>query len=73
MVFFFMPVKFSCDYIFSLVENVVFVSLRAPLSVDLESKHLARDMERLIQGTTLTVSNKGSCWYEHYYFFCGAL
>ncbi|XP_016397988.1 ribosomal L1 domain-containing protein 1 [Sinocyclocheilus rhinocerous] len=34
---------------------------KAPLSVDLESKHLARDMERLIQGTTLTVSNKGSC------------
>uniref|UniRef100_A0A8C1BFM5 Ribosomal L1 domain-containing protein 1 n=2 Tax=Cyprinus carpio TaxID=7962 RepID=A0A8C1BFM5_CYPCA len=34
---------------------------KAPLSVDLESKHLARDMERLIQGTSLTVSNKGSC------------
>uniref|UniRef100_A0A8C1QB57 Ribosomal L1 domain-containing protein 1 n=1 Tax=Cyprinus carpio TaxID=7962 RepID=A0A8C1QB57_CYPCA len=34
---------------------------KAPLSVDLESKHLARDMERLIHGTTLTVSNKGSC------------
>ncbi|NP_001313639.1 ribosomal L1 domain-containing protein 1 [Danio rerio] len=34
---------------------------KAPLSVDLESKHLARDMERLIQGTTLTVSTKGPC------------
>ncbi|XP_067285481.1 ribosomal L1 domain-containing protein 1 [Pseudorasbora parva] len=34
---------------------------KAPLSVDLESKHLARDMERLIHGTTLCVSNKGSC------------
>ncbi|XP_026078267.1 ribosomal L1 domain-containing protein 1-like [Carassius auratus] len=34
---------------------------KVPLSVDLESKHLARDMERLIHGTTLTVSNKGSC------------
>uniref|UniRef100_A0A671LMM0 Ribosomal L1 domain-containing protein 1 n=1 Tax=Sinocyclocheilus anshuiensis TaxID=1608454 RepID=A0A671LMM0_9TELE len=43
---------------------------KAPLSVDLESKHLARDMERLIQGTTLTVSNKGSCWYEPYFFCC---
>ncbi|XP_016343768.1 ribosomal L1 domain-containing protein 1 [Sinocyclocheilus anshuiensis] len=34
---------------------------KAPLSVDLESKHLVRDMARLIQGTSLTVSNKGSC------------
>ncbi|XP_051523735.1 ribosomal L1 domain-containing protein 1-like [Myxocyprinus asiaticus] len=34
---------------------------KSPLSVDLESKHLARDMERLIQGTTLCVSKKGSC------------
>lgn len=34
---------------------------KAPLSVDLESKHVARDLERLIQGTTLTVSKKGSC------------
>ncbi|XP_077057258.1 ribosomal L1 domain-containing protein 1 [Siphateles boraxobius] len=34
---------------------------KAPLSVDLESKNLARHMELLIQGTTLCVSNKGSC------------
>ncbi|XP_056627527.1 ribosomal L1 domain-containing protein 1 isoform X2 [Triplophysa dalaica] len=34
---------------------------KAPLSVDLLSKHLAKDMELLIQGTTLTVSNKGCC------------
>ncbi|XP_030630012.1 ribosomal L1 domain-containing protein 1 [Chanos chanos] len=32
-----------------------------PLSVDLESKHLARDMERLIQGTSMTISVKGPC------------
>ncbi|XP_051958433.1 ribosomal L1 domain-containing protein 1 [Xyrauchen texanus] len=34
---------------------------KSPLSVDLESKHLTRDMERLIQGTTLCISKKGSC------------
>ncbi|XDV44594.1 hypothetical protein PO909_012849 [Leuciscus waleckii] len=34
---------------------------KAPLSVDLESKNLARYMELLIQGTTLCVSSKGSC------------
>ncbi|XP_066522775.1 ribosomal L1 domain-containing protein 1 [Hoplias malabaricus] len=34
---------------------------KAPLSVDLESKRLARDMERLIQGTTLNVTKKGPC------------
>ncbi|XP_043109859.1 ribosomal L1 domain-containing protein 1 [Puntigrus tetrazona] len=34
---------------------------KAPLSVDLECNQLARDMERLIQGTSLSVSNKGSC------------
>ncbi|XP_072523450.1 ribosomal L1 domain-containing protein 1 [Salminus brasiliensis] len=34
---------------------------KVPLSVDLESKHMVRDMERLIQGTTLKVTKKGSC------------
>uniref|UniRef100_A0A3Q3BIB4 Ribosomal L1 domain-containing protein 1 n=2 Tax=Kryptolebias marmoratus TaxID=37003 RepID=A0A3Q3BIB4_KRYMA len=34
---------------------------KAPLSVNLRSKHLARDIERLIQGTNLKVTNKGSC------------
>ncbi|TRZ02248.1 hypothetical protein DNTS_034025, partial [Danionella cerebrum] len=36
-----------------------------PLSVDLESKHLARDLEKIIQGTTLSISNKGSCCMSH--------
>ncbi|XP_060715959.1 ribosomal L1 domain-containing protein 1 [Tachysurus vachellii] len=34
---------------------------KAPLSVDLRSKHLARDLDRLVQGTTLSVNKKGSC------------
>ncbi|KAI4904316.1 hypothetical protein NFI96_015176 [Prochilodus magdalenae] len=34
---------------------------KAPLSVDLESSHLVRDLERIIQGTTLRVTKKGSC------------
>ncbi|KAI5623194.1 ribosomal L1 domain-containing protein 1, partial [Silurus asotus] len=34
---------------------------KAPLSVDLTNKHLAKVLDRLIQGTTLTVGNKGSC------------
>ncbi|KAG7325174.1 hypothetical protein KOW79_011490 [Hemibagrus wyckioides] len=34
---------------------------KAPLSVDLGSKHLARDLDRLVQGTTLNVNKKGSC------------
>ncbi|KAK2876546.1 hypothetical protein Q8A67_020642 [Cirrhinus molitorella] len=34
---------------------------KAPLSVNLQSKHLGRDMERLIMGTNFTVSTKGSC------------
>ncbi|MCJ8738484.1 hypothetical protein PDJAM_G00036230 [Pangasius djambal] len=34
---------------------------KAPLSVDLRSKHLARDLDRLVQGTTLTINKKGSC------------
>ncbi|XP_062859220.1 ribosomal L1 domain-containing protein 1 [Trichomycterus rosablanca] len=34
---------------------------KAPLSVDLTSKHLARDLERLVQGTTLNITKKGSC------------
>ncbi|XP_006637385.2 ribosomal L1 domain-containing protein 1 [Lepisosteus oculatus] len=36
-------------------------SKKAPLSVDLQGKQLARDMTRLIQGSTLGVSNKGPC------------
>ncbi|XP_036416356.1 ribosomal L1 domain-containing protein 1 [Colossoma macropomum] len=34
---------------------------KAPLSVDLESNHLVKDIERLVQGTTLSVTKKGSC------------
>ncbi|XP_066545201.1 ribosomal L1 domain-containing protein 1 [Amia ocellicauda] len=38
-----------------------YLSKKAPLSVNLQAKQLARDLERLIQGTTLSISNKGSC------------
>uniref|UniRef100_A0A3B4BGD5 Ribosomal L1 domain-containing protein 1 n=1 Tax=Periophthalmus magnuspinnatus TaxID=409849 RepID=A0A3B4BGD5_9GOBI len=34
---------------------------KEPLCVDLQSKNLARDIQRLVQGTTLKVTNKGSC------------
>ncbi|KAF5906308.1 ribosomal L1 domain-containing protein 1, partial [Clarias magur] len=34
---------------------------KAPLSVDLTSKNMARDLDRLVQGTSLTVNKKGSC------------
>ncbi|XP_041670978.1 ribosomal L1 domain-containing protein 1 [Cheilinus undulatus] len=34
---------------------------KEPLSVDLQSKQLARDMQRVIQGTSLKVTNKGCC------------
>uniref|UniRef100_A0A3Q2QTV2 Ribosomal L1 domain-containing protein 1 n=1 Tax=Fundulus heteroclitus TaxID=8078 RepID=A0A3Q2QTV2_FUNHE len=34
---------------------------KTPLSVDLQSKHLARDIQRMVQGTSLTVTNKGCC------------
>ncbi|XP_028821390.1 ribosomal L1 domain-containing protein 1-like isoform X2 [Denticeps clupeoides] len=34
---------------------------KAPLSVDLQNKHLGPVLERLIQGTTLTLGKKGSC------------
>ncbi|XP_047232086.1 ribosomal L1 domain-containing protein 1 isoform X2 [Girardinichthys multiradiatus] len=34
---------------------------KTPLCVNLQSKHLARDIQRIIQGTSLTVTNKGCC------------
>ncbi|KAG7226531.1 hypothetical protein INR49_003853 [Caranx melampygus] len=34
---------------------------KEPLSVNLQSKHLARDIQRVIQGTSLKVTNKGCC------------
>nr|XP_046232920.1 ribosomal L1 domain-containing protein 1 [Scatophagus argus] len=34
---------------------------KEPLCVNLESKHLARDVQRVIQGTSLKVTNKGCC------------
>ncbi|XP_051274188.1 ribosomal L1 domain-containing protein 1 isoform X1 [Dicentrarchus labrax] len=34
---------------------------KEPLSVNLQSKHLARDIQRVIQGTSLKVNNKGCC------------
>ena len=42
----------------------VFCPHREPLSVNLQSKHLARDIERVIQGTSLKVNNKGCCWWD---------
>ncbi|KAL2078178.1 hypothetical protein ACEWY4_025863 [Coilia grayii] len=36
-------------------------SKKAPLSVDLQAKSLGRDMDRLIQGSTITVGKKGPC------------
>uniref|UniRef100_A0A3Q0RD13 Ribosomal L1 domain-containing protein 1 n=1 Tax=Amphilophus citrinellus TaxID=61819 RepID=A0A3Q0RD13_AMPCI len=36
-----------------------------PLCVNLTSKHLARDIERIIQGTSLKVTNKGCCCMAH--------
>uniref|UniRef100_A0A3B4BDG8 Ribosomal L1 domain-containing protein 1 n=1 Tax=Periophthalmus magnuspinnatus TaxID=409849 RepID=A0A3B4BDG8_9GOBI len=38
-----------------------FYERKEPLCVDLQSKNLARDIQRLVQGTTLKVTNKGSC------------
>ncbi|KAK0149335.1 Ribosomal L1 domain-containing protein 1 [Merluccius polli] len=32
-----------------------------PLSVDLQSKHLARDLNGIIQGTRIKINNKGAC------------
>ncbi|XP_038139373.1 ribosomal L1 domain-containing protein 1 [Cyprinodon tularosa] len=34
---------------------------KTPLSVNLQSKHLARDIQRVINGTSLTVTKKGCC------------
>ncbi|XP_047464564.1 ribosomal L1 domain-containing protein 1 [Mugil cephalus] len=34
---------------------------KEPLSVNLQSKNLARDIQRVIQGTSLKVTNKGCC------------
>ncbi|XP_028331809.1 ribosomal L1 domain-containing protein 1 isoform X2 [Gouania willdenowi] len=34
---------------------------KEPLCVNLQSKHLARDINRVIQGTSIKVNNKGSC------------
>ncbi|XP_070707891.1 ribosomal L1 domain-containing protein 1 isoform X2 [Pempheris klunzingeri] len=34
---------------------------KEPLSVNLQSKHLARDIQRVIQGTSVKVTNKGCC------------
>ncbi|XP_028263831.1 ribosomal L1 domain-containing protein 1 [Parambassis ranga] len=34
---------------------------REPLSVNLQSKHLARDIQGVIQGTNMKITNKGCC------------
>ncbi|XP_061612059.1 ribosomal L1 domain-containing protein 1 isoform X1 [Phyllopteryx taeniolatus] len=34
---------------------------KEPLSVNLQSKNLARDIQKLVQGTSVRVNNKGSC------------
>ncbi|KPP73114.1 ribosomal L1 domain-containing protein 1-like [Scleropages formosus] len=40
-------------------------SKKAPLSVDLLSKQLAKSLEKIIQGSTLCISKKGSCCMAH--------
>lgn len=40
---------------------------REPLCVNLQSKNVARDVERLVQGTSLKVTNKGCCWWVQFY------
>lgn len=35
---------------------------REPLCVNLQSKNVAREVERLVQGTSLKVTKKGCCW-----------
>lgn len=42
-----------------------YLSKKEPLPVNLTSKHLARDIERIIQGTSLKVTNKGCCCMAH--------
>ncbi|XP_039991765.1 ribosomal L1 domain-containing protein 1 isoform X2 [Xiphias gladius] len=38
---------------------------KEPLCVNLQSKHLARDIKSVIQGTSLKVTNKGCCCMAH--------
>lgn len=38
------------------------LSTREPLCVNLQSKNLATDIQRLVQGTSLKVTKKGCCW-----------
>ncbi|KAJ8413620.1 hypothetical protein AAFF_G00081270 [Aldrovandia affinis] len=42
-----------------------YVGKKTPLSVNLQSKQLGHDLERLIQGSTLRVNKKGSCCMVH--------
>ena len=35
---------------------------RDPLSVNLQSKSLARDLNSVIHGTRVKINNKGACW-----------
>lgn len=37
---------------------------REPLCVNLQSINLARDIQRLVQGTNLKVTKKGCCWWD---------
>ncbi|XP_032930489.1 ribosomal L1 domain-containing protein 1 [Catharus ustulatus] len=38
---------------------------KAPLSVNLKAKDLAKELEKHVQGTTLPVNNKGCCYTTH--------
>lgn len=39
---------------------------REPQCVNLQSKNLARDIQRLVQGTSLKVTKKGCCWWDQF-------
>uniref|UniRef100_A0A3B5PY95 Ribosomal L1 domain-containing protein 1 n=1 Tax=Xiphophorus maculatus TaxID=8083 RepID=A0A3B5PY95_XIPMA len=38
---------------------------KMPISIDLQSNNLGRDVQRLVQGTRLTITNRGCCSMAH--------
>lgn len=59
--FVFLHIRWFCSCARCIL-NPISVFTREPLSVNLVSKNLARDIHRVIQGTSMKVTNKGCCW-----------
>lgn len=58
-------------WIFSFYNSFSGFVSRIPLCVNMKSKNVAKEIQKVVQGSNLKVNNKGSCWWDQCYVLKG--